>query len=148
MNLPATFSIKLAPSRWLRFFTIALYSLSVAVVALLQTTLINQLLLLIIIIISLIWHWRNIHRCAVTRLFPETSEKPWVLVNKTGEQTNAKLVGNQVYRHLVMLYFQLESGNRCTLLIPSDSVDQVSHRRLRALLQQRSPSGKIERISR
>ncbi|HID82779.1 MAG TPA: hypothetical protein EYH06_10565 [Chromatiales bacterium] len=148
MNLPVSFSITLAPSRWLRFFTIVVYSLSVAVVALLQTTLTSKLALLTIIIISLIWSWRNTHRCTVVRIFPETSEKPWLLVKKTGEQTNAKLIGSQVYRYLVMLYFQLESGNRCTLLIPFDSVDQASHRRLRAQLQQRKAGGRIERVSR
>ena len=137
MNLPTSFSISLVPSRWLTIFTIVVYSLSVVVITLLQTTLINKSALLLIIIISLIWRWKNTHRCTVTQLFPETREKPWVLVNKKGEQTDAKLVGSLVYYYLVILHFQLESGGRCAILVPSDSVDKTSHRRLRALLQMR-----------
>lgn len=137
MNLPTSFSITLVPSRWLTLFTTLVYSLSVVVITLLQTTLINKSALLMIIIISLLLRWKNTHRCTVMQLFPETSEKPWLLVTKAGKQANAKLTGSLVYRYLVILYFQLEGGGRCAILIPFDTVDKVSHRRLRALLQMR-----------
>lgn len=148
MSSPISSSITLAPSRWVTMFIIALYSLVSYVIVLLQTTLMYKLALVIVVMISLVWQWRKMHRCRVMRLFPETSEKPWVLVNKAGEQQDATLLKSLVYRYLVILYFQLENGDRCSLLIPSDSVDKSSHRRLRAVLQLHKSAGKIERISR
>jgi len=137
MDLPVSFSITLKPSRWLIISIITLYSLSACVIAALQTTTLIRLLLLLIVIVSLMWHWRNAGRCTVIQLFPETTERQWVLVSKTAKHTDADLTGSLVYRYLVILYFQLENGGRCTILIPSDSIDEESHRRLRALLHRR-----------
>ena len=63
------------------------------------------------------------------------AEHRWELSGADGASREARLLpGAYVHPFLVILCFMLEDNSRCTVILPPDSLDSDSHRRLRVQL--------------
>lgn len=130
--------LELRPSRGLLIWTGVLHLLTAIVIFFLPLTAWVKTLGYGSIVSSLWLYIRRdfqcYGRCSFSELRPQNI-KHWHLIKCSGTELKAELHHHQVFRFLVVLEFMLDSGKRCLVLIPEDSLDKDSHRRLRAALR-------------
>lgn len=130
--------LELRPSRGLLIWTGALHLLTAIVIFLVPLTLLLKMLAYMIVAFSLWFYFYRDYqrhgRCSFSELRPRNM-KHWCLITTSGTELKAELHRHQVFRFLVVLDFILDSGKRCLVLVPEDSLDKESHRRLRAALR-------------
>jgi len=130
--------LELRPSRWLLIWTGALHLLTAIVIFIVPLPTLLKTVAYLIIAASLWFYFRRDYqrqgRCSFFELRPQNMQY-WQLVKSNGIELEAELHHYQVFRFLVILNLVLDSGKPCRVLIPEDSLDKDSHRRLRFALR-------------
>lgn len=89
----------------------------------------------LLILGSLVFYfWSGLwgRRCAAARVLRPNSFTDWWVEDRYDQTTHLKLKEFQVYRYLVLLYFETDVGKPCMIALCIDQIDREVHRRLRA----------------
>jgi len=126
------------PSRYLLSVLLAVHGLALLVLIPLPLVWWVKVLLALAVLAQGVVSWRRhlaFGSALAARRLVWTGGRSWELINRDGAARRARLhTGCYIHPWLVILHFLTEDRHKCVVVLPCDSLDPDSHRRLRVQL--------------
>ena len=126
------------PSRYLRIALLAVHGMALLVLPPLPLTWWIKVPIALAVVAQGIVNWRRqpaYSSAAAAQCLVWAGGSRWELFNRDGARRQARLLpGTYIHPWLVILRFLTEDRQKCAVVLPCDSLDPDSHRRLRVHL--------------